>query len=95
MCKLFFQWCWEYFFEFSLLELACLLTTEGGEVCDFLPKSRIYTSLISIIKTKNIATVNSLPSDRKKISGLIFHDNNKKEIHFLLRDNIFIISNIR
>ena len=61
----------------------------------FLSKSRIYTSLISIIKTKNIATVNSLLSDRKKISGLIFHDNKKKEIHFLLQDKIFIIPNIR
>ena len=31
----------------------------------------------------------------KKISGLIFHDNKKQEIDFLLQDKIFIIPNIR
>lgn len=29
------------------------------------------------------------------MDGLIFHDNKKKEIDFLLQDKIFIISNIR
>lgn len=42
MWKLFFQWCWEYFFEFSLLELACLLTTEGERCVIFTQIKDIY-----------------------------------------------------
>lgn len=53
MWKLVFQWCWEYFFEFSLLELACLLTTEGGEVCDFYPLVEIEIKDIYIINKHN------------------------------------------
>jgi len=66
MWKLVFQWCWEYFFEFSLLELACLLTTEGGEVCDFYPLVEIEIKDIYIINKLNIAAVNRLLCDRKK-----------------------------
>lgn len=53
MRKLLFQWCWEYFFEFSLLELACLLTTEGGGVCDFYPLVEIEIKDIYIINKLN------------------------------------------
>ena len=45
----FFSGVGNIFFEFSLLELACLLTTEGGEVCDFYPLVGIEIKDISII----------------------------------------------
>ena len=85
----------EIFLWVLLTWVSLLVNNWRGRGVWFLPKWRIYTSLISIIKTKNIATVNSLLSDGKKISGLIFHDNKKKEIHFLLQDKMFIIPNIR
>ena len=49
----FFSGVGNIFFEFSLLELACLLTTEGGEVCDFYPLVGIEIKDIYIINKLN------------------------------------------